>query len=101
MNRIGIKQDIRNNKADSIDNYIFKEIIGQGTFGKVKLCVYPPTGEKYAVKILNKKTIAEKNEMHLVKRELNIINKFNHESVIKVFNVIEDSKNFYILMEYC
>ncbi|MCQ2820881.1 MAG: protein kinase [archaeon] len=81
--------------------FIKIETLGKGTFGKVKLCIYPPTGEKFAVKILNKKTIAERNEMNLVKRELEIINKFNHESVIKVFNVLEDQKNYYILMEYC
>ncbi len=86
-------------RSDSIDNYLFKETIGQGTFGKVKLCIYPPTREKFAVIILNKKAISANNDMHLVKRELNIINKFDHENVIKVFNVIEDAKNYtYALM---
>lgn len=65
-------------------NYKFKQTIGKGTFGKVKLAVHTLMKEKVAVKILNKKQIAMKNEMHLVQRELNIIPHFNHINVIKV-----------------
>ena len=57
--------------------------------------------EKVAVKILNKKQIAVKNEMHLVQRELNIIPHFNHINVIKVSLILQDEDNYYIIMEYC
>ena len=81
--------------------YEFKNTIGQGTFGKVKLAIYLPTNEKFAIKILNKSTIDTKNELPLVKRELNIIKTFTHINVIKVSSIIEDELNFYIIMEYC
>ena len=38
-----------------IKNYSFKKDIGEGNFGKVKLGIFKPTGEEFAIKILNKR----------------------------------------------
>ena len=84
-----------------LDNYRFEKSIGQGTFGKVKLALFVPTNKKYAVKILNKTQIQLKKEVHLVKRELDIIPKFNHPNVIHVKCMFEDENNYYIIMDYC
>ena len=42
-------------EISEINDYIFKEDIGQGNFGKVKLAIYKPTNEEFAIKIINKK----------------------------------------------
>ena len=83
-----------------IANYTLKEDIGEGNFGKVKLAIYEETGEKFAIKILNKKQIKIKMKNTIFK-ENEIITKFNHINVIFVFAIIEDENNFYIVMEYC
>ena len=77
-------------------NYDFKQTIGKGTFGKVKLAVDNNIKEKVAVKILNKKQIESKNEMHLVQRELDILPKFNHVNVIKVNHILQDEENYFL-----
>jgi len=41
----------------SIGNYIISKTLGEGTFGKVKLGTHTLTGEKVAVKILEKSRI--------------------------------------------
>lgn len=82
-------------------NYEFKQSIGQGTFGKVKLAIHSLRKENVAVKILNKKQIEKKNEMNLVQRELDIIPNFNHINLIKVHHILQDENNFYIVMDYC
>ena len=84
-----------------LDNYRFEKSIGQGTFGKVKLALFIPSNKKYAVKILNKTQIKLKKEVHLVKRELDIIPKFAHPNVIHVKCIFEDENNYYIIMDYC
>ena len=43
-----------------IEDYILKEDIGEGNFGKVKLGISKTTGEKYAIKIINKEQIKKK-----------------------------------------
>ena len=84
----------------NIANYLLKKDIGEGNFGKVKLGIFKPTGEEFAIKILNKKKIKIKMK-NTVCKENEIITKFNHVNVIFVFNIIEDKDNFYIVMEYC
>ena len=84
----------------NISNYIFKEDIGEGNFGKVKLAIHKETGEEFAIKILNKKQIKIKMKNTIFK-ENEIITKFNHINVIFVFAIIEDTENYYIVMEYC
>ena len=84
----------------NINNYILKDDIGEGNFGKVKIGIFKQTGEEFAVKILNKKKIKIKMK-NTVFKENEIITKFNHVNVIFVFDIIEDKENYYIVMEYC
>ena len=87
-------------KLGDINNYIIKEDIGEGNFGKIKLAIYKPTGDQYAMKILNKETIKLKMK-NVTFKENEIISKFNHINVINVFELIENKENYYIIMELC
>jgi len=89
----------QNNYSD-ISNYTFEKDIGEGNFGKVKLGIFKPTGEEFAIKILNKNKIKIKMKNSIFK-ENEIITRFNHINVVYVFQILEDSENFYIIMEYC
>ena len=87
-------------------NSILKEynihgIIGKGTFSIVKLGIDRLTGEKVAIKILNKKKILNKNDAERVEREINILKNINHINLIKINKIKEDSENYYMIMEYC
>ena len=62
----------------TIGNYLIKKTLGQGTFGKVKLGIYLPNKEKVAVKILEKDRIIEKDDEIRVRREFDMLAKFNH-----------------------
>ena len=83
-----------------IKDYILKEDIGEGNFGKVKLGISKSTGEEYAIKVINKDQIKIKMKNKIF-RENEVITKFNHINVIFVFEIIEDKDNYYIVMEYC
>ena len=84
-----------------IGNYLIKKTLGQGTFGKVKMGIYLPTGEKVAIKILEKDAITENEIKVLVKREFDIVVKFNHPNVIFVEEIFETNYHYYCVMEYC
>ena len=85
----------------TIGNYLIKWTLGQGTFGKVKLGIYLPNKEKVAVKILEKDKIIEKDDEIRVRREFEMLAKFNHPNVILVAEIFESSNSFYSVMEYC
>ena len=88
-------------KEYEVGDYIIKKTLGQGTFGKVKLGKHKPTNEKVAIKILEKCKIIEKDDEIRVKRELEMMPKFNHNNVILVTEIFSNRNNFYIVMEYC
>ena len=62
---------IKRDKIGKIGNYIIGETIGEGAFGKVKLARHIPTGEKVAIKILNKERI----DINKIKKEIKILKK--------------------------
>ena len=86
--------------VEKISDFTFIKDIGEGNFGKVKLGVSKKTGDNYAIKIMNKEKI--RNQMgKILIPEIEISKKFNHKNVIRVYSILEDEKNYYIIMEYC
>ena len=90
------------NKANKnrIGNYQFIKTIGKGTFGKVKLSIHLPTKEYVAIKILEKSLIMDKESLERIKKEIKYLKYFNHPHIIQIYEVKEDFRNFYIIMEY-
>ena len=83
-----------------INNYEFQKTIGEGNFAKVKLSIFKPTKEEFAIKIINKKKLRQKMRNTLF-RETEIISKLKHPNIITVIQLIEDEDNYYIVMENC
>ena len=52
----------------SIGNYVLTRNLGEGTFGKVKLGIHSMTGEKVAVKVLEKNKICDVADVERVTR---------------------------------
>ena len=88
------------NDYSDITNYEFKKDIGEGNFGKVKLGIFKPTGEEFAIKVLNKEKIRKKMK-NLALRENEIITKLNHINIVLVYSIIDTKEDYFIIMEYC
>ena len=83
-----------------LSDYNLIKDIGEGNFGKVKLAKLKSTKEKFAIKILDKEKLKTQTKSTLF-NEIEIISKLNHKNVIHVEKILEDAKNYYIIMEYC
>mmetsp|Transcript_8467 Transcript_8467/g.16138 ORF Transcript_8467/g.16138 Transcript_8467/m.16138 type:complete len:366 (+) Transcript_8467:26-1123(+) len=81
-------------------NYVFEHTLGQGSFGKVKLAVNTETGEKVAVKIVNKATIADVEDVERVFRETFILTTLKHPNIIKLQEVFDTPDAIMLAMEY-
>lgn len=66
----------------NVGQYVLSKTIGKGTFGKVKLGVHNLTGEKVAVKILEKDKIQDVNDVERVAREIHILKMIRHPNII-------------------
>ena len=84
-----------------IGDYIVKHTIGKGTFSRVKLGINKFTGEKVAIKILDKLKIVENEDLERIIREMRMLSELDNDHVIKVYQIYEDDYHYLIIMEYC
>lgn len=87
-------------KAKSIGNYILGKTLGEGTFGKVKLATHILTGEKVAIKILEKDRIIDVSDVERVAREIYILKFIRHPNIIQLYEIIETPKQLFLVTEY-
>ena len=83
-----------------LSNYRYIKTIGEGTFGKVKLAIHVLTGEKVAIKILQKNLIKVQKQYQRIQNEIKYLKLLNHPNIIKIYEVIENDFSFFIIMEY-
>lgn len=86
--------------AGQIGPYRLGRTLGLGAFSKVKLGEHEPTKKKVAIKILNKKRMAQMEMSQKVLREIAIQRLLNHVHVVKLFEVIDSNENIYVVMEF-
>jgi 5'-AMP-activated protein kinase catalytic alpha subunit len=84
----------------TIGNYLLGKNIGEGTFGKVKLGTHVLTGERVAIKVLEKQMISDVSDVERVAREIHILKKIRHPHIIQLYEIIETPKQLYLIMEY-
>lgn len=86
-------------KRQIVGQYMLGKTIGEGTFGKVKLAVHIPTGEKVAVKLLEKGRIKEQADVRRVNREIKILKKARHGNIVQLYEVLDTKNTIFLMME--
>jgi 5'-AMP-activated protein kinase catalytic alpha subunit len=66
----------------------------------VRLGTHILTGEKVAIKILEKDKIKDQADVERVTREIHILKIVRHPNVIQLYEIIETSKQLFLIMEY-
>ena len=82
------------------DLYEIKGTLGKGKFGQVKLGIHKESGKQVAIKIINKNYL-EGMDLEQIKSEIDILKIAKHPNIIKLYDVFENEKYIYIIMEYC
>ncbi|KAK8824972.1 hypothetical protein WA538_005637 [Blastocystis sp. DL] len=80
--------------------YRLEDTLGTGSFGKVKLATHVITGIKVAIKILSKERIKKLDMLAKVKREIRILQSFNHPHIVRLYEVIDTPTDIFLVMEY-
>ena len=85
-----------------IGDYTIGEEIGSGAFGKVVLGKHILTGEKVAIKILDKMILNETPEDYeLVRQEISILKLVKHKFIVQLYEIMQTAQHIFIIMEYC
>jgi len=82
------------------DDFEALKVIGKGAFGEVRLVQKIDTGHIYAMKVLRKVDMVEKEQLAHVRAERDILVEADHQWVVKMFFSFQDPVNLYLVMEF-
>ncbi|KAK9980363.1 hypothetical protein ABG768_013728 [Culter alburnus] len=94
----------RRKRAKLIGKYLMGDLLGEGSYGKVKEMLDSETLCRRAVKILKKKKLRRiPNGEANVKKEIQLLRRLQHKNVIQLVDVLynEEKQKMYMVMEYC
>uniref|UniRef100_A0A8B9IZQ4 Maternal embryonic leucine zipper kinase n=1 Tax=Amazona collaria TaxID=241587 RepID=A0A8B9IZQ4_9PSIT len=86
-------------REEILKYYELHETIGTGGFAKVKLGRHLLTGEKVAIKIMDKLALGD--DLPRVKTEIDAMKNLSHQHICQLYHVIETSKKIFMVLEYC
>ncbi|XP_056149054.1 serine/threonine-protein kinase STK11 [Lampris incognitus] len=94
----------RRKRAKLIGKYLMGDLLGEGSYGKVKEMLDSETLCRRAVKILKKRKLRRiPNGEANVKKEIQLLRRLQHKNVIQLVDVLynEEKQKMYMVMEYC
>ena len=87
-------------KIQNIKDYYEKgKQLGKGAYGTVLQAKHRASGNVVAVKVIKKKKL-EGNLVGLMQNELMLLENIDHPHITRVFELMEDDLNYYVVMEY-
>lgn len=105
MNKVANKEELKVNKGTffTIQTkryqtvYSIGELIGESLSSEIRSCVHKETKTKRAVKVIRKTVKTNKKEE--IHREIEILKTLDHPNILRLFELFEDEKRFYIVTE--
>lgn len=76
----------RDSKASQrLGQYTIVKTLGEGSFGKVKLATHQVSGQKVALKIINRKRLVTRDMAGRIEREIQYLQLLRHPHIIKLY----------------
>ena len=85
-------------KGDTIENYQKIKRIGKGSYSSVFKVMKKNTNIIRAMKVIPKNFQKDNDE---ILREIHILKNLDHPNVMKIYEFLEDDKNYYLIQEFC
>ena len=85
-----------------VGQYELGKTIGRGAFSKVKVATHMESRTEFVVKIIDKLgggSKSQKDVKNEVKLEISIMKRLTHENIVRMYEVMESSKHYYIVLE--
>ena len=67
-----------------LGQYSVVRTLGEGSFGKVKLAIHEVTGQKVALKIINRRKLVTRDMAGRIEREIQYLQLLRHPHIIKL-----------------
>ncbi|KKK14807.1 hypothetical protein P175DRAFT_0502023 [Aspergillus ochraceoroseus IBT 24754] len=83
-----------------LDQYQTVKVLGEGSFGKVKLAIHQPSGRQVALKIISRRKLLSRDMVGRVEREIQYLQLLRHPHIIKLYTVIATKTDIVMVLEY-
>ena len=87
-------------KIWTLEEFTLSKPLGKGKFGNVYLGIQKSSKVQVALKVLFKSQLISNNNIHSLKREIEIQSRLIHPHIVKLYGYFHDIKNCYIILEY-
>lgn len=100
MAKIDVVHIVINNPGKLIQNYTQSAKIGEGSHGFVRVAVHKASGQKRAIKSIEKLKVTGDDGRNQFLNEINILKKMDHPNIVKLYEFYEDETYFHLVTEY-
>lgn len=87
------------NQNDVFEFYKITDELGKGQFGVVKLATHQQLQTKVAIKVVKKDKMSP-IEVTQQRREIEVLKMCQHNNIVKLLDLFENSEHYFIVMEY-
>ncbi|KAK4801408.1 hypothetical protein SAY86_021895 [Trapa natans] len=87
-------------KSVGIEDFEVLKVVGQGAFGKVYQVRMKGTSEIYAMKVMRKDKIMEKNHADYMKAERDILTKVDHPFIVQLRYSFQTKYRLYLVLDF-
>ncbi|CAD8206359.1 unnamed protein product [Paramecium octaurelia] len=97
--KIGVELFVNLKKQSITKVYTLGQVLGQGAFGKVWKVTHKTTGLIRAMKQIRKSELIKEDEQKMFS-EMNLLKNLYHPNIVKLYELYQDSNNYYLITEY-
>lgn len=85
----------------SREDFDFLSVVGRGHFAKVMLAVKRDSGVMYAIKVIRKDVIFERNQITHTKSERRILGQITHPFIVSLHYAFQTEERLFLALEFC
>ncbi|KAG4963818.1 hypothetical protein AAZX31_14G173000 [Glycine max] len=89
-----------NNQTIGVQDFEVLKVVGQGAFGKVYQVRRTGTSEIYAMKVMRKDKIMQRNHAEYVKSERDILTKLDNPFVVRIRYAFQTKYRLYLVLDF-
>ena len=84
-----------------LSSFSILKILGRGSFGKVFLCNFRALDKLFAMKVVSKSSMREKQQVAHTLSERNLLSRVRHPFIVELVMAFQTKYKLFFILEYC